>query len=141
MLVATIALMGAAQPTLYSYEVIRVLDGDTVAIKADFLPKELKKVLFVRIFGVDTPEKGRLAKCHTEESLSLRAKLFTTQEITHAKDVKIWIKGWDKYGGRILGDVIVDGKSLAGKLIKNGYARPYNGHGRKTNWCRKWFWQ
>jgi endonuclease YncB( thermonuclease family) len=41
---------------------------------------------------------------------------------------------WDKYGGRVLGDVILDGKSLREMLIEKGYAREYYGEA-KTSWC------
>ena len=128
----------------YDWKVNRVLDGDTVEVAVNFLPEELKPVLHLRILGVDTPEKGRLAKCHLEESLSLRAKLFTEQEISHAKKVQIEIKSWDKYGGRILGDVLIDGAPLSKKLIAGGYAKSYTGQGAKTDWCHKvkrWWWQ
>lgn len=129
-----------AYGNLYDWPVTRVIDGDTVEVAVDFLPVELKPFLHVRILGVDTPEKGPRAKCHLEESLSLRAKLFTTQEISHAKKVQILVKSWDKYGGRILGDVIIDGKPLSKELIKNGYAKPYYGKGKKFNWCG-WAWR
>lgn len=129
-----------AYGNLYDWSVTRVIDGDTVEVAVDFLPVELKPFLHVRILGVDTPEKGPRAKCHLEESLSLRAKLFTTQEISHAKKVQILVKSWDKYGGRILGDVIIDGKPLSKELIKNGYAKPYYGKGKKFNWCG-WAWR
>jgi endonuclease YncB( thermonuclease family) len=41
---------------------------------------------------------------------------------------------WDKFGGRVLGDVLVDGKSLRVALIQNGYAREYYGLA-KESWC------
>jgi endonuclease YncB( thermonuclease family) len=42
---------------------------------------------------------------------------------------------WDKYGGRVLGDVIVDGKSLRNLLITQGPAREYYGD-KKQSWCK-----
>jgi endonuclease YncB( thermonuclease family) len=39
-----------------------------------------------------------------------------------------------KYGGRVLGDVIIDGEPLSKKLIASGYAIPYDG-GTKKSWC------
>jgi endonuclease YncB( thermonuclease family) len=41
---------------------------------------------------------------------------------------------WDKYGGRVLGDVLLNGQSLRGMLIANGFAREYYGEA-KTSWC------
>ncbi len=46
-----------------TYDVLltRVIDGDTVAFQANWLPDPLKKELSIRVFGVDTPEKGHRA--------------------------------------------------------------------------------
>jgi endonuclease YncB( thermonuclease family) len=41
---------------------------------------------------------------------------------------------WDKYGGRVLGDVLLDGKSLRAELISQGFAREYYGEA-KQSWC------
>lgn len=120
----------------YDYKVTRIIDGDTVEIEATFLPKELGNHLSIRILGVDTPEKGHRAKCELENTKAVAASLFTNNEVFDAKSVKIIIKGWDKYGGRILGDVILDGIPLSTKLIQKGYAVPYSGKGQKKDWCK-----
>jgi micrococcal nuclease len=118
----------------YDYRVIRVLDGDTVEFDAPFLPKELKQVLKLRIEGVDTPEKGRLAKCDRERDLAERATRFTQQRVTSAKKHQIVIVGWDKYGGRVIGDLLIDGQSLKKMLLEAKHAMPYDG-GKKASWC------
>jgi micrococcal nuclease len=120
----------------YDFQILRVIDGDTVEFEADFLPGALKQKLSLRIYGIDTPEKSPRAHCSLENLRSLNAKLFTEQEIMNATKIQIYIKGWDKYGGRVLGDVILDGQFLSNKLITKGYARPYFGEGEKSNWCR-----
>jgi endonuclease YncB( thermonuclease family) len=120
----------------YDFQILRVIDGDTVEFEADFLPGALKQKLSLRIFGVDTPEKSPRAHCPRENYHSLNAKLFTEQEIMNATKVQVYIRGWDKYGGRVLGDVILDGEPLSKRLISRGYARPYFGEGEKSNWCR-----
>lgn len=119
----------------YDYKILRVIDGDTVEIEAPFLPIELKQVLKIRILGVDTPEKGKFARCKQENMMSLQAKLFTEQEISNAKKVQVEIKSWDKYGGRILGDLILDGELLSKRLITNGYAIEYHGEKKTKDWC------
>ena len=43
---------------VYDFEITRVIDGDTVAFRADFLPAPLKQELSIRVYGVDTPEKS-----------------------------------------------------------------------------------
>jgi len=42
---------------LYDAVITRVIDGDTVAFEAKWLPEPLKKELSIRVFGVDTPKK------------------------------------------------------------------------------------
>lgn len=121
----------------YDFQILRVIDGDTVEFEADFLPGALKQKMSLRIYGVDTPEKMPRAHCSEENLKSLNAKLFAEQEIYGAMEIKIYIRGWDKYGGRVLGDVILDGEPLSQRLIQRGYARPYFGEGPKSDWCSK----
>jgi endonuclease YncB( thermonuclease family) len=123
-------------PTGVEYDVVisRVIDGDTVAYKADWLPDPLKKELSIRVFGVDTPEKGFRAKCPKEDEMGQAATAFTKKAVKDAKKTKIVLYEWDKYGGRVLGDVLLDGKSLRDMLIKNKYAREYFGEA-KQSWC------
>jgi len=118
----------------YDAKITRVIDGDTVAFEANFLPAPLKPELSIRVFGVDTPEKGHRAQCQSEDLLGKAATNFTKETIANAKNLKIVLMSWDKYGGRVLGDVIVDGNSLRMALINKGYAREYYGEA-KTSWC------
>lgn len=118
---------------LYNWPVTRVLDGDTVEVSVNFLPRELGNKLYIRVWGVDTPEKGWRAKSQHENELGLKASEFTKQKITEAKEIKIQLIMWDKFGGRVLGDVIIDGKSLRQLLLDNGYAREYYG-AKKEEW-------
>jgi len=118
----------------YAVTINRVIDGDTVAYKADWLPDPLKKELSIRVFGVDTPEKGFRAKCPKEDEMGQAATAFTKKAVKDAKKTKIVLYDWDKYGGRVLGDVLLDGKSLRDMLIKNNYAREYFGEA-KQSWC------
>jgi endonuclease YncB( thermonuclease family) len=119
-----------------TYEVVltRVVDGDTVAFQANWLPDPLKKELSIRVFGVDTPEKSFRAKCPSEAARGEAASAFTKQMINASTKRQIILMDWDKYGGRVLGDVILDGKSLRQQLIANGFAREYYGEA-KTSWC------
>lgn len=119
----------------YDLRVIRVLDGDTVEIDAPFLPVELKQVLKLRILGVDTPEKGFRAKCEKESKMAELATDFTRSMVFGATTHRVLLKQWDKYGGRVLGDLLLDDVSLKELLIDNGYAVPYNGE-KKPNWCK-----
>ena len=119
----------------YDATVLRIIDGDTVAFSAPFLPDPLKKELSIRVFGVDTPEKGHRAQCTSEDLLGKAATNFTKDSIANAKKLQIVLMDWDKYGGRVLGDVLIDGQSLRMLLINKGYAREYYGEA-KQSWCK-----
>ncbi len=120
---------------VYDIVLTRVIDGDTVAFQANWLPDPLKKELSIRVFGVDTPEKSFRAKCPSEAQRGEAATAFTKQLINQSQKRQMILMDWDKYGGRVLGDVILDGKSLRQQLIANGYAREYYGEA-KTSWCQ-----
>lgn len=119
-----------------TYDVVltRVIDGDTVAFQANWLPDPLKKELSIRVFGVDTPEKGFRAKCPQEDARGQAATQFTKNVINQSVTRQVIIMDWDKYGGRVLGDVLLNGQSLRNMLIANGFAREYYGEA-KTSWC------
>jgi endonuclease YncB( thermonuclease family) len=138
---AMIALTAAAsfaqkEKAGVTYDVLftRVIDGDTVAFQANWLPDPLKKELSIRVFGVDTPEKGHRAKCPQEDARGQAATQFTKDTINKSQKRQVVLMEWDKYGGRVLGDVLLDGKSLRMLLITNGFAREYYGEA-KTSWC------
>jgi endonuclease YncB( thermonuclease family) len=120
----------------YDAVLTRVVDGDTIAFQANWLPDPLKKELSIRVFGVDTPEKGHRASCPSEDARGQAATAFTKAQINAAQKRQVVLMAWDKYGGRVLGDVLLDGKSLRMMLINNGFAREYYGEA-KTSWCDK----
>ena len=137
------ALLASASPAIaqkqkpgvtYDAQITRVIDGDTVAFAAPWLVEPLKKELSIRVFGVDTPEKSFRAKCPAEDAKGQAATKFTKDAVAAGKKLQIVLMDWDKYGGRVLGDVIIDGKSLRELLISKGYAREYYGEA-KTSWC------
>ena len=134
MLASILFVAPVMSATATVHKVLRVVDGDTVIIAAPYLPDPLKKQLSLRIYGVDTPEKGNRAKCKAEDELSLKATKLTTRLISSAKIIEVRLIGWDKYGGRVLGDVILDGKSLKDILIAQQLAKEYDG-GKKGTWC------
>jgi len=118
----------------YDFPITRIIDGDTVAFEANFLPDPLKQELSIRVYGVDTPEKSWRGKCESEQALGEKASKFTKKMIDDGEIIKVAIYKWDKFGGRVLGDIIIDGNSLRMALIDNGYAREYYGD-KKESWC------
>ena len=115
-------------------KVIRVVDGDTLEVPLSCLPKDMK--LFVRVNGVDTPEKKGRAKCPSEAALAEKATEHTKTLVAKANSVAvITVPSWDKFGGRMLGNVTLNGVDLTKSLIDNGLAKPYHGE-KKASWCQ-----
>jgi endonuclease YncB( thermonuclease family) len=145
----TLLIAAAAVPALaqkmpknsatYDAKIIRVSDGDTIVIAAPFLPPPLKPELAIRVFGVDTPEKGFRAQCPSEAQRGEAASAFTKNAINQAAaqggKFQVTMYGWDKFGGRVLGDILINGVSLRTELIRNGFAREYYGEA-KQSWCQ-----
>lgn len=118
----------------YAWPVVRIVDGDTVAVDAaaDF-PPELASIA-VRLRGVDTPERGRRAKCPKELEAGQQATAFTTDVIAAAREIVVRDPAWGKWGGRVIADLILDGRTLSEMLIETGNGRPYDG-GKREGWC------
>lgn len=137
-LLSMLPVLALAQKTpqgvTYDAQILRVNDGDTVVISAPFLPKPLKPELAIRVFGVDTPEKGFRAQCPSEDQRGQAATAFTKNAVASTQRHQVIIYGWDKFGGRVLGDMILNGVSLRAELIRNGFAREYYGEA-KQSWC------
>ena len=130
---AIIAPSASAQ-TANPETVVKVIDGDTFSIAADWSPYGLE--WRVRILGIDTPEKGRLAKCAREKELSKQATALVDSLLTRDHRVYLTNVKHDKYGGRINADVrLMDGRSIADILIAAKLAKRYNGNGPKPSWC------
>jgi endonuclease YncB( thermonuclease family) len=134
MCISTAYAQKQPQGATYDAKIVRVNDGDTVVIAAPFLPAPLKPELAVRIYGVDTPEKGFRAQCPSEDQRGQAATAFTKNAVASTQKHQVVLYGWDKFGGRVLGDMILNGVSLRAELIKNGFAREYYGEA-KQSWC------
>jgi endonuclease YncB( thermonuclease family) len=123
------------QGVTYDAKIIRVSDGDTIVIAAPYLPAPLKPELAVRIYGVDTPEKGHRAQCPAEAAAAERASAWTKTLVANGKQHQVILYKWDKFGGRVIGDIVVNGQSVRHGLIANGHAREYYGDA-KQSWCK-----
>lgn len=112
-------------------QVERVIDGDTIVVRAIIWPGQSIRVL-VRVNGVDTPEiRG---KCPFEKKLAQFARRYVINW-TLTGSVKLKNIRLGKYAGRIIADVLDHkGDDLAHGLLKNKLAYAYVG-GRKESWC------
>ena len=114
----------------YRCKIRRVVDGDTVDIDIDlgfgvWLHKER-----VRIYGIDTPESRTRDK--EEKKYGLMAKEFVKQFVK-GDSIKLTTQKYDAKGkfGRILGDIIVDDKSLSETMIQEYHAVAYHGQSKE----------
>ena len=125
--------------------IVEVYDGDTIKSEmTSRLPSPLDKIS-IRIRGIDTPEKpaasyhetGKLGRagCIKEAELALEATEFVKSMAIGNTKMKVENFEWDKYGGRILGDVKIGGDDVATSLIAAGLAVPYDGGTKTKNWC------
>jgi micrococcal nuclease len=137
-LLVTATLAGAtlAKPVT----VVSVHDGDTLSVKGQWAVIDGRKVLFrvpgqvnVRLLGIDTPEMGARAKCQAERDAADRARDNLRAMAIGKAD--IGLASHDKYGGRLLADITVNGVSLSAAQIAGGFAGAYSGEGPKRNWC------
>ena len=120
--------------------IINVIDGDTVkvAIRLGTFPYKLN----IRVCGVDCPESTkRFASCDLEMQAGKKSKEYTSSLLKVDDIVYIRLDKNDKYGGRYVGDIYISGmypckntdECLSSLLIKNGYAKPYDGK-KKSQW-------
>lgn len=128
----TLVLLLISTPSLakdFIFTPSRIIDGDTIEVKEQIFGLRLA----IRVAEIDTPEKGFRAQCDSENELALKASAFTANFIA-GKMITVSKLRWDKYGGRMLGDVKIGKRDLAQELIRNGLAREYHGE-KKTSWC------
>ena len=111
--------------------VLRVIDGDTIAIRARIWVGQSVETR-VRIAGVDTPELR--GDCALETKLAMAARDLVTEVIGDAPAILRDVRH-DKFGGRVLARVESDaGQDIAALLIAAGLGRPYDG-GKRASWC------
>ena len=116
---------------LIPVEVLRVIDGDTLEVRAEIWLDQWI-VTRVRLRDIDAPE--RAARCKAEAARAEAARRHLTGLVAEGP-VFLTDLGRDKYGGRVLGHLIAaDGRDLGQAMLQQGHARPYAGRSRET-WC------
>jgi endonuclease YncB( thermonuclease family) len=115
----------------------RVIDGDTIAVRARiWLNQELR--VNVRIAHIDTPELA--ARCTRERKLALQARDFIRTILYTGGQAEPTVLlsdiGQDKYAGRVLARVTGSaGGDIAQALVQAGFANIYDGK-KRADWCR-----
>ncbi|MQX37118.1 thermonuclease family protein [Roseospira navarrensis] len=118
----------AGDPRLYPgpflAEVVRVIDGDTVEVRAHIWPDQVVTTA-VRLADIDTPElRGR---CAAEKAAAERARDHVKALVIQA-DGALWLRNvrLGTYAGRVLGELETEtGLNLGRALIEAGHAVPY----------------
>jgi micrococcal nuclease len=124
------ALAGERLDGPVAAEVVRVIDGDSLEVRAR-LWLGLDLTVEVRIAGIDTPEVR--GKCDSERTMAAEAK--RRLALLVGASVRLANVTGDKYGGRVDADVsAADGADVGAAMVANGLARPYDG-GRRGDWC------
>jgi endonuclease YncB( thermonuclease family) len=120
---AAVSLMWLIAATSYAWQgkVVGVSDGDTITVMHEGKGEK------IRLYGVDTPEKG--------QDFGQRAKKFTS-DLVFGKIVEVDPVATDRYG-RTVGHVFMNGLSLNQELIKSGYAWVYKQYCTKPE-CQGW---
>jgi micrococcal nuclease len=112
-------------------EVIRVIDGDTIEVKAHVWLDQMI-ITRVRLRSIDAPEMR--AKC-PEEARRAAASQEALIALLHGGRAYLTSLARDKYGGRVLGELLtLDGHTVSQTMLTSGHARPYAG-GRRQGWC------
>ncbi len=111
----------ACSEPIITGKVVGVADGDTITVLQN--NREYK----IRLYGIDTPEKG--------QDFGNKAKEVTSGFVFN-KEVKVIQKDVDRYG-RIVGIVYVGGTCINQEIIRAGYAWVYKQY-CKDSFCRDW---
>ncbi len=114
-----------------SAEVLRVMDGDTIVVRARiWLGQDIETR--VRLDGVDTPEMN--GKCERERRMALKARDWVASLAAGGKVILRDIQ-YGKYAGRVVARVEApDGEDFSHSLLRAGLGRPYDG--RRRPWCK-----
>jgi endonuclease YncB( thermonuclease family) len=110
-------------------EVVRVIDGDTIVVRAVVWIDQVITVS-VRVAGVEAPDIFR-PDCAEERAAGAAAKAFV-EAFLSAGRVRLTDIRNDKYGGRVNARLAnEDGEDLGRALLAAGHAQPYGA----AVWC------
>jgi len=132
LLVAAPAHAGPAPlPGPIPAEVLDVLDGDTLAVRATIWLGQAVET-HVRLSGIDAPELR--AHCAEEKEKAEAARDLARRLLADGRARLLEVQA-DKYGGRVRARVLTSsGADLSQSLIDAGLVRPYRGE-RRRPWC------
>lgn len=113
-------------------ELIRVVDGDTLEVRAEIWIGQTV-VTFVRLAGIDAPELR--GACGGEKTLAMAATERLRGLLPPGARLLLHEVEHGKFAGRVVARVTLpDGRDLGAGLLLAGLAQPYAG-GRRAEWC------
>jgi micrococcal nuclease len=128
----------------YKATVVKIHDGDTLDVDLLLIPGR-RHLVGDKDFGFNVHRDAagvwirrqsvRLLGCNAPELATPAGKIALAylETILHLGDIVTLVShSWDKYGGRIDGDIgLPDGRDLATVMIAAGQAAPWDGTGVK----------
>lgn len=113
----------------YRCKILRIVDGDTVDVDVDLGWGVWMHRQRIRIMGIDTPESR--TRDLTEKAFGMAAKQFVKDlmPIGSTQVIKTFKDETGKFG-RMLGDFVIEDKTLTQLMIENHHAVPYHGQSK-----------
>lgn len=117
-----------------SADVVEVIDGDTIAVRAHIWPGHMVETR-VRLEGVDTPETRR-PECEAEREAGRQATAFTQNWLAERQSVTLHQVRLGSFAGRVIADMqdADSHQSLSDALLEAGLASLY---GEDGPWCER----
>jgi len=106
---------------LKGYQAVKVSDGDTLNVQKVENGKFVGKIVKIRMFGIDAPEKTQDYGIESKQAL---------EKLVNGKTLEIEEKNRDRYG-RTVAVVYVNGKNVNEEMVKNGNAWWYQEYDKK----------
>ncbi len=105
--IALFSILCLFSVSILTGRVVGISDGDTITISSG------KRSVKIRLHGIDCPEMG--------QAFGRRAKIFI-DSLCLGKEVRVVVRGADKYG-RVLGEVVLaEGTNLNHCMVREGLA-------------------
>jgi len=114
-------------------EVTRIVDGDTIAVRAHVWLGQTIETL-VRLAGIDAPESRAACAVARSRAAAAQGRLAA---LVAGRAVVLWDVRYGKYAGRVLARVTdADGRDIGATLVAAGLAVPYDRR-RAVDWCAR----
>ncbi|KPJ66551.1 MAG: hypothetical protein AMJ43_07935 [Coxiella sp. DG_40] len=103
---------------------VKNYDGDTVTVNIPYENPIIGKEISIRLRNIDTPEMNSEDKCLKDKAKD--SKMFVENILKTSKRIDLRNCTRGKYF-RMVCDVFSDGNNIGVELIKNGFAKFYDG--------------